>query len=43
MVNEKLLPTPIEAVFNAFWFITFGGSITSAITALIAGRRLKIK
>lgn len=43
MVDEKLLPTPIEAVFNAFWFITFGGSITSAITALIAGRTLKIK
>lgn len=43
MVDEKLLPTPIEAVFNAFWFITFGGSITSAITALIAGRSLKKK
>ncbi len=41
IVEQKMLPTPIEAVFNAFWFITFGGSITSAITALFAGRRLK--
>lgn len=40
-VDEKLLPTPIEAVFNAFWFISFGGSLLSAITALIAQRPLK--
>ncbi len=40
MVHEKLLPTPIEAVFNAFWFITFFGSLVSAITALIAQRKL---
>ncbi len=40
MVGEKLLPTPIEAVFNAFWFITFFGSLVSAITALIAQRKL---
>ena len=40
-MDEKLLPSPIEAVFNAFWFVTFFGSITSAITALIAQRRLK--
>ena len=40
MVDEKLLPTPIEAVFNAFWFITFFGSLVSAITALIAQRKL---
>ena len=39
-VDEKLLPTPIEAVFNAFWFITFFGSLVSAITALIAQRKL---
>lgn len=42
-VDEKMLPTPIEAVFNAFWFITFGGSVSSAITALIAGRQLNRK
>lgn len=41
MVDEQRLPTPIEVVFNAFWFITFGGSVTSAITALIAKRKLK--
>ena len=41
MVDERRLPSPIEVVFNAFWFITFGGSITSAITALIAKRKLK--
>lgn len=41
MVNENLLPSPIEMVFNAFWFITFCGSITSAITALLANRPLK--
>ena len=40
MVDEKLLPTPIEAVFNASWFITFFGSLVSAITALIAQRKL---
>ncbi len=43
MVDEKLLPTPIEAVFNSFWFVTFSGSVSSAITAMIAGRRLKKK
>lgn len=41
MVDERLMPSPIETVFNAFWFTTFGGSVTSAITALIAQRRLK--
>ena len=43
MVDEKLLPTPIEAVFNAFWFVSFFGSLSSAVTALIAQRRLKGK
>ena len=43
MVDEKLVPTPIELVFNAFWFIAFGGSILSAITAIIARRTLKKK
>lgn len=40
MVDDHLMPTPIETVFNAFWFVTFGGSITSAITALLARRDL---
>ena len=41
MVDEHLMPTPIEAVFNAFWFISFGGSLLSAITAVIARRQIK--
>lgn len=40
MVNERLLPAPIEMVFNAFWLITSCGCITSAITALVARRRI---
>ena len=39
-IDEKMLPTPIEAVFNAFWFITFFGSLVSAITAWFAQRPL---
>lgn len=41
MVDEKLLPTPIEMVFNVFWFVTFFGSLMSALTALIARRPLR--
>ena len=41
MVDGHRLPSPIEVVFNMFWFVTFGGSLTSAITALIAQRKLK--
>ena len=41
MVDEKLMPTPIETVFSSFWFISFGGSLLSAITAIIAQRPLK--
>ncbi len=41
MVDERRLPAPIEMVFNVFWFITFGGCVTSALTALVARRRLK--
>jgi len=41
MVDERLMPTPIEMVFNAFWFVTFCGSVTSAITALVARRSIK--
>ena len=38
MVDERLMPSPIETVFNAFWFVSFGGSVVSALTALIAQR-----
>ena len=41
MVDKRMMPSPIEAVFNSFWFITFLGSVTSALTALIAQRPLK--
>jgi len=41
MIEERLLPSPIEMVFNVFWFISFFGSLTSAVTALIAQRRIK--
>ena len=27
MVDERLMPAPIEMVFNAFWFVAFGGSV----------------
>lgn len=40
MVDRRLLPTPIETIFNAFWFITFGGCLVSAVTALVARRSL---
>ena len=40
MVDKRLLPSPIQMVFNAFWFISSGGSIVSAITAVLAQRRL---
>ena len=40
MVNKGLTPTPIQMVFSAFWFITFGGSLVSALTALFAQRPL---
>lgn len=41
MVKDKLLPTPIEMVFNVFWFVTFFGSLMSALTAMVAKRPLK--
>ena len=40
MIEEKMLPSPIEMVFDVFWFVTFGGSLLSALTALIAQRPL---
>jgi len=41
MVDKGMLPTPIEAVVNAYWFITFCGSMLSAVTAWLA--RLPIR
>lgn len=38
--DNGLLPTPIEMVVNVFWFVSFGGSLLSALTALIAQRRI---
>lgn len=38
-IDEKLLPTPIEMVTSIFWFVTFTGSLVSALTALIAQRQ----
>lgn len=40
MIDERLLPAPIEMVFNAFWLITSCGCITSALTALVARRSI---
>ena len=39
-INEKILPTPIEMVMSVFWFVTFVGSLVSALTALLAQRPL---
>ena len=41
MVDDKLMPTIIDMVISMFWFVSFSGSIISAITALIAQRSLK--
>lgn len=40
MVDQNALPSPIEMVFNMFWFVTFSGSVLSAVTAAFASRRL---
>lgn len=40
MVDERLMPSPIEMVFNFFWFITSAGSLLSAFTAWIARRKI---
>ena len=40
MLEQKALPSAIELVFNMFWFVTFSGSVLSAITAAFASRRL---
>jgi membrane associated rhomboid family serine protease len=39
-IDEKALPTPIEMVMSTFWFVTFFGSLVSAIIAWIAQRPL---
>ena len=41
MVDEHLMPSPIQVVFDSFWFIAFGGSVLSAVTAIFARRTLK--
>ena len=41
MVDEKLMPSPIEVVMNMYWLITFSGSLLSAITAWPAQRAIK--
>ena len=40
MVDEGLLPQPIEIVLNMFWVVTFFGSLLSALTALVAQRHI---
>lgn len=42
-IDERALPSPIEMVMSIFWFVTFGGSLVSALTALIAQRPLPNK
>ena len=42
-IDRKILPTPIEMVTSMFWFVTFVGSLLSALTALIAQRPLPNK
>lgn len=42
-IDERALPTPIEMVMSVFWFVSFGGSLVSAMTALIAQRPLPDK
>ena len=41
MVDNKLMPSPIEIVMDMYWLITFFGSVTSAVTALIAQHSIK--
>ena len=40
MVEKQLMPNAIQIVFSAFWFISFGGSLISALTALFAQKPL---
>lgn len=35
-VDEDVLPTPIDVVYNMFWFVGFIGAIMSALTAIFA-------
>ena len=41
MVDERLMPSIIDMVFSMFWFVSFSGSVISAITALVAQRSIK--
>ena len=38
LVDERLMPSPIEFVFNFFWFVTSIGSVSSLITTVLARR-----
>ena len=40
MVDEKLMPSPIEIVMSMYWLVTFMGSLISAITAIFAHRSI---
>ena len=39
-IDDKALPSPIELVMSVFWFVSFAGSLVSALTALVAQRPL---
>lgn len=39
-IDQNMLPSPIELVFNMFWFVAFSGSMVSAVTAAFAARRI---
>lgn len=41
-IDGGLLPTPIEMVFNSYWFVTFGGCLLSALTAAVAYARNRV-
>ena len=41
MVDDKLMPSIIDMVFSMFWFVSFSGSLISAMTALVAQRPIK--
>lgn len=40
MIDQNAMPSAIEMVFSMFWFVTFSGSVLSAVTAAFASRRL---
>ena len=36
VIEQGALPSPIQMVMSLFWFTTFGGSVLSALTAVLA-------